>query len=32
MRRIYRKLHVNGATQAVALAVRDGLVDSLSDD
>lgn len=32
MRRIYRKLHVNGATQAVALAVRNGLVDSRADD
>jgi DNA-binding NarL/FixJ family response regulator len=26
MRRIYKKLHVNGATEAVALAVRDGLL------
>jgi len=32
MRRIYRKLHVNGATQAVALAVRDRLVDAPPED
>lgn len=31
MRCIYKKLHVNGATQAVALAVRDGLVEPSSD-